>query len=133
MIFLNCLKSKGKEVNFDFLQTFFFPSRRTTHAQVNHVITSAVKTIPVLTEEHAPNCANTPNKSSTARARFKIMANSARKIFLNLASSYNSRLRTQYNQMYTPCMIQQRRRCTKPSVISLLKLDSFGLCSSPSA
>ena len=103
------------------------------HVQINPAVTSAVKTIPVLTEGRASNCATTPNKSSTAHARFKTMANSVTKIFLDLASSYNSRLRTRYNLVYTPCMIQQGRRCTKPSVILLLKLDSFGLCSSPSA
>ena len=118
-----------------FLLSFPQLRRQTTHVRINHAITSAVKTIPVLMEEHAPNCANTPNKSSTVHARLDMLENSVRKIllFLNLASSYNSRLRTQYNQMYTPCMIQQRRRCTKLSVISLLKLDSFGLYSSPSA
>ena len=103
------------------------------HVQINPAVTSAVKTIPVLTEELASNSATTPNESSTAHARFKTMANSVRKLLLNLASSYNSRLRTRHNLMYTPCTIQQGTRCTKPSVILLLKLDSFGLCSSPSA
>ena len=46
----------------------FFSLRHTTHVQINHAVTGAVKTIPVLMEEHAPSCATTPNKSSTAHA-----------------------------------------------------------------
>ena len=133
MIFLNCLKSKGKEVNFDFLQTFFFPSRRTTHAQVNHVITSAVKTTPVLTEEHAPNCATTLKASSTAHAPLNIMANFVRRKFQHLVSSFKWWLKIWKTLLYTLCTIQQESRCSKPFAISLLKMDSFGLCSSPSA
>jgi len=133
MIVIDCLKSKRNEVNYDFLQTFFLSSRRTTHAQINHVITSAVKTIPVLTEEHAPNCATTLKASSTAHARLNIMANFVRRKFQHLVSSFKSWLKIWKSLLYTLCTIQQESRCSKLSVISLLKMDSFGLCSSPSA
>ena len=133
MIFLNCLKSKRNEVIFDFLQTFFFSSRRTTHAQINHVITSAVKTTPVLTEEHASNCATTLNASSTAHARLNIMVNFVTRKFQHLVGSFKSWLKIWKSLLYRLCMIQQASRCSKPFVISLLKMDSFGLCWSPSA
>ena len=112
----------------------FFSLRHTTHVQINHAVTGAVKTIPVLMEEHAPSCATTPNKSSTAHARLDMLEDSVRrKVLVHLASSYNSKQRSPKILLYTPCMIPQASLFTKPSVILLLKQDSFGLCSSPSA
>ena len=131
MIFLNCLTSKCNKVNFDFLQMFLFSSRRTTHAQINHVISSVVRKTPVLTEEHALNCATTLNASSTAHASPNIMANFIRRKFQHLVSSFRSWRRIWKSMLYTLCMIQPVSRCSKLSVISLLKMDSFGLCSSP--
>ena len=52
---------------------------------------------------------------------------------LHLASSYNSKWASQKVLLYTLCTVLQASLSTKLSVISLLKLDSFGLCSSPSA
>ena len=100
--------------------------------QINNAETGAVLTIPVLMEEHAPSCATTPNKSSTAHAPKDFLESSVRKV-LHLASSYNSKQTSQNVLLYTVCMILQASLSTKLSVISLLKMDSFGLCSSPSA
>ena len=57
----------------------FFSLRDTTHVQINHAETSAVKTIPVLMKEHAPSCATTPNKSSTAHARLDTLEDCEKK------------------------------------------------------
>ena len=92
---------------------FFFSSRRTTHAQINHVITNAVKTTPVLTEEHAPNCATTLNASSTAHARLNIMANFVRRKLQHLVSSFKSWRRIWKSLLYTLWMIQPASRCSK--------------------
>ena len=111
----------------------FFPLRQTTHMQINHALTSAVKTIPVLMEEHASSCATTPNKNSTAYAPMLFLGNSVRRKVLRLASSYNSKQRSRKCLLYTSCTNLQGSPSTKPSAISLLKMGSFGLCSSPSA
>ena len=111
----------------------FFSLRHTTHVQINHAETSAARRIPVLMEEHAPSCATTPNKSSTAHARLDMLEDSVRRKVLHLASSYNSKQRSPKILLYTPCMTPKASLSTKPSVILLLKMDSFGLCSSPSA
>ena len=111
----------------------FFSLRHTTHVQINHPVTGAVKTIPVLMEEHAPSCATTPNKSSTAQAPKDFLESCVKRKVQHLASSYNSKQRSRKILLYTPCMIPQATLSAKPSVILLLKLDSFGLCSSPSA
>ena len=110
-----------------------FSLRCTMHVQINHAVTSAVKTIPVLMEEHAPNCATTSNKSSTAHASMDFLENSVRRKVPHRVSSYNSKQGRQKGLLYTPCMILQASLSTKPSVISLLKMESFELCSSPSA
>ena len=110
----------------------FFSLRHTRHVQMNHAVTSAVKRIPVLMGEHAQSCATTPKKSSTAHAPMDFSESSAKKV-LYLASSYNSIQRRQNVLLYTHCMILQASLSTKRSVISLLKMDSFGLCSKPSA
>ena len=57
----------------------FFSLRHTTHVQINHAETSAARRIPVLMEEHAPSCATTPNKSSTAHARLDMLEDSCEK------------------------------------------------------
>jgi len=88
--------------------------------------------MPVLMGEHAPSCANTPNKSSTAHAPMDFLESSVKKV-LHLASSYNSKQRRQNVLLYTLCMILQASLSTKLSVISLLKMGSFGLYSIPSA
>ena len=111
----------------------FFSLRHTTHVQINHAITGAVKTIPVLMEEHAPSCATTPNKSSTAHAPKDFLESCVKRKVQHLASSYNSKKRSRKILLYTPCMIPQASLSSKLSVISLLKMDSFGLCLSPSA
>ena len=105
----------------------------TTHVQINHAVTSAVKTIPVLMEGHTPNCTTTPNKSSTAHAWLDFLENSVKRKVLHLASSYSLRERSLKILLYTPCIILQASRCAKPFVISPLKMDSFGLYSSLSA
>ena len=56
-----------------------FSLRCTIHVQINHAVRSAVKTIPVLMEGHAPSCATTPNTSSTAHAPMDFLENSVRK------------------------------------------------------
>ena len=100
--------------------------------QINHAVTSAVRRIPVLMEGHAPSCTTTPNKSSTAHTRLDMLENFVgRRKVLHLASSYNSKQRSQIilHTMYDPAVTLS----TKPSAISLLQMDSFGLYSSPSA
>ena len=63
----------------------------------------------------------------TAHVRLDTMENSVRKVRL-LANNYKSRQRNQDSLLYIPCMIQQASLSTKPSLILLLKMDSFGLC-----
>mgnify|MGYP000049552711 CR=1 FL=1 len=111
----------------------FFSLRHTTHVQINHAVTSAVKTIHVLMGEHAASCANTPNKSSTAYAPMDFLENGVKRKVLHPASSYNCKQRSRKCLLHTRCSILQGSPSTKPSAISLLKMDSFGLFSSPSA
>ena len=65
--------------------------------------------------------------NSTAHVRLDTMENSVRKV-RHLANRYKSMQRNQDSLLYTPCMIQQASLSTKPSLILLLKMDSFGLC-----
>ena len=65
--------------------------------------------------------------SSTAHVRLDTLENYVRKV-RHLANNYKSRQRNQDSLLYTPCLIQQASLSTKPSVTSLLKMDSFGLC-----
>ena len=46
----------------------------------------------------------------------------------DILQSSKLKLRNQDSLLYTPCTIQQPSLSTKPSVISLLKMHSFGLC-----
>ena len=65
--------------------------------------------------------------SSTAHVRLDTMENSVKKV-RPLANNYRSRQGNQDSLPYTPCMIQHASLSTKPSLILLLKMDSFGLC-----
>ena len=71
------------------------------HVQIKHAVTSAVKTIPVLMEEHALSFATTPNKSSTAYAPVDFLENSVKRKVIHLASSYNSKQRSQKILLFT--------------------------------
>ena len=100
---------------------------------MNHAVTSAVRRIPVPMEGHAPSCATTPNKSSTAHApkdffgKFceKKSPTSCKQLQLEAKKPKSSTVYT----LHDP----ESKFSTKPSVILPLKLDSFGLCSSPPA
>ena len=87
---------------------------------------------PCSNGEHAPSCANTPNKSSTAYAPMDFFENCVKRKVLHPASSYNSKQTSRKCLLHTRCSILQGSPSTKPSAISLLKMDSFGLFSSPS-
>ena len=70
--FMNLAMSKNSqfsELKLNFLKNcLFFSLRHTTHVQISHAVTGAVRRIPVLMEGHALSCGATPNKSSTAHA-----------------------------------------------------------------
>ena len=65
--------------------------------QINHAVTSAARRIPVLMEGHAPSCATTPNKSSTAHAPMDFLESSVKRKVLQENKPKNSTVYTLYD------------------------------------
>ena len=98
---------------------------RTTHAQTNHAVTSAVNRIHAQMEARALSYATTPKTSSTAHARQEISVNSVRSEGQHRAGSLEE-VSVGYSQAYIFCLIQRPALCTKSFAILILQMGLFG-------
>ena len=104
----------------------FFSLRHTTHVQINHAVKSAVRRIPVLMEGHAPSCATTPNKSSTAHAPKDFLESSVKRKVLHFAATTR---RHQAEKFYCIHLVWSRKQVFLPNLLwsyfwKWIRLDS---------
>lgn len=110
----------------------FFRFLWTTHAQKDLVPTSVAARVRVFMEGPALRCANMPNTSLTAPARWNTSADFVRSGEHDPVRS-NSKLTRQPRLGCTLYLIRQTTLSTKLSVILNLKIALFGLLLSHSA